>query len=298
VKPPLASLSPRPPTGAGFERRPIRPDDVDRLIEFYGRLPAEDRYYRFFSGGFPSRSLVERWVANVTTGGGWGELLLSPGDGGSPVVIGEVGFAHLPDDAAELAITIDPRWRGWLGSLLLADVLRAAADAGHRTVEAEILATNHSMIRLARAFGGTVVHHEDVHEVRLSIPVDAVAAGGGGARADGGGARAVVGAGATDGALGTMAGAACGTAPGASEGRAVAADVVARVAPGVDLSDPSADLALDLDLDSIDMIEILEQLSRRLGVMVPAAQLGQLRSLDAIARFADERLTARRDGGT
>jgi acyl carrier protein/RimJ/RimL family protein N-acetyltransferase len=263
------------PAGA-LERRPIRADDVDLLIEFYRRLPGEDRYYRFFSGGFPSRALVERWVANVTTGEGWGELVLTRGDDGALVVVAEVGFAHLPDGAAELAITIEPRWRGWLGSLLLADVLRAAGEAGHRAVEAEILATNHSMIRLARAFGGTVVHHEDVHELRLSIPVDGVR---------------------STGAPGTAAGdpeATERTAEGAAhphpDGRTIAAEVVSRVAPGVDLSDPDADLALDLDLDSVDMIEIVEQLSRRLGVPVPARELGTLRSLDAITRYVDHRL--------
>src|SRR6195952_4671586 len=43
--------------------RPIRPDDADLLVEFYGRVSDQSKYYRFFS---PMPHLSERDVARFT----------------------------------------------------------------------------------------------------------------------------------------------------------------------------------------------------------------------------------------
>jgi len=43
--------------------RPIRPEDADLLVDFYGRISDQSKYYRFFS---PMPHLSERDVARFT----------------------------------------------------------------------------------------------------------------------------------------------------------------------------------------------------------------------------------------
>lgn len=143
--------------------RPTDPSDIDRLVAFYAALPLEDCRMRFFSAFRPGRDFLQRWV-DLTGDGGYGLVALVDDE-----VAGEAGYSLLPDGAGELAITIDRKWRGWLGVYLLDALVEAAADRGVPQLQAEVLLENHAMLALIRARGFVAVAHPDWTTVRLAI---------------------------------------------------------------------------------------------------------------------------------
>jgi acyl carrier protein len=63
-------------------------------------------------------------------------------------------------------------------------------------------------------------------------------------------------------------------------------DVLSEIAPEADAADldPTADLRDELDLDSMDMLNVATGLEERLGISVPEADYPRLRTLeDAVA---------------
>jgi acyl carrier protein len=63
-------------------------------------------------------------------------------------------------------------------------------------------------------------------------------------------------------------------------------DSIAEVAPDADLDalDPNTELRDELDLDSMDFLNVLVALHRRLGIDVPERDYGRL---DTLARMVD-----------
>ncbi|HUP73929.1 MAG TPA: hypothetical protein VM282_12890 [Acidimicrobiales bacterium] len=146
--------------------RPASADDVDRMIEFYRGLPLEDRYLRFFTGGLPPRTHFER-VVDVASHGG--VALVVEVVNGAAQFIGDACYVPQSDGDGELAVTIDPGWRGWLGPYLLDCLLEAAAANGVKTLRAEILVRNRPMLALVRARGCVTVGDDDLSKVRVAL---------------------------------------------------------------------------------------------------------------------------------
>lgn len=151
--------------------RPARAEDVDRIIDFYRSLPLEDRYFRFFTGGMPPRAHFEKTV-NVATHGGVA-LVVEVGEDSESQLVGEACFVPQPDGDGELALTIDPRWRGWLGPFLLDTLLEAAAANGVATLRAEILVGNRPMLALVRARGCATIGDDDLSKARVALGTSA-----------------------------------------------------------------------------------------------------------------------------
>lgn len=151
--------------------RPTSRDDASALGALYDRLSDADLYHRFFSVTHPGERFLASWC-DVGARGGWG-LLAEVHDPRHPTerqVVAEAGYVPDLGGEAELAICVDPHWRGWLGPFLLDAVLRAAADRGVDHVWADVLRENRPMVALARARGAEVVAQADPTEVRLRIP--------------------------------------------------------------------------------------------------------------------------------
>lgn len=74
--------------------------------------------------------------------------------------------------------------------------------------------------------------------------------------------------------------------------RAMVTDVLARIAPEVDLDrcDASADLADEIDLDSMDFLTLVTHLSQRIGRDIPERDYSRLTSLEALIGYIAERL--------
>lgn len=72
------------------------------------------------------------------------------------------------------------------------------------------------------------------------------------------------------------------------------------IAPEIDLQsvDPDANLQEELDLDSIDFLNLVEALHERTGVDIPERDYPQLASLNGCARYLSARSrSAGRSGG-
>ena len=54
----------------------------------------------------------------------------------------------------------------------------------------------------------------------------------------------------------------------------------------------SSDFRRDLRLDSLDLVELVARIERRLAVMIPDEDLPQLVSLEAFARYLERRAVA------
>ena len=73
------------------------------------------------------------------------------------------------------------------------------------------------------------------------------------------------------------------------ECKQVVLDIIAEIAPDEELSDVKPDVALreQLDLDSMDFLDIVMELRKKHGIEVPESEYGELVSLDSWRRISD-----------
>ena len=129
--------------------RAIRPEDQDRLATFYDRLSQHTAYQRFFS---VMRRLPPDWarlLANVDYRRRLA-LLAELGPSEAPELIGVARYEPTDEaDTAEIALVIQDGWQNrGLGTVLLAELLAAAAARGVRRFRAHVLASNARMLAL------------------------------------------------------------------------------------------------------------------------------------------------------
>jgi hypothetical protein len=151
-----------------MEIRPTTVDDAERLAAVYGALSTSDRYRRFFTAFEPDLDFCRSW-ASVGERGGFGVIaVVRTADGGREEVAGEAGYALRPDGDGDLAVTVAPEWRGWLGAYLVDLLARHAAAAGISSLQADVLLENRPMLAVLRHRGAVGLEHPD-GTVRLSI---------------------------------------------------------------------------------------------------------------------------------
>jgi hypothetical protein len=141
-------------------------DDIDRMVDFYRSLPLEDRYFRFFTGGMPPRAHFERVVDPSRHGVA---LVVEVVDGSDVTLVGDACYVPQAHGPGELAVTVAPAWRGWLGAYLLDTLLEMAAANGITTLEAEILVRNRPMLALVRSRGCVTIGDDDLSKVRVAL---------------------------------------------------------------------------------------------------------------------------------
>ncbi len=159
--------------------RPIRPDDADLLVDFYGRVSDQSKYYRFFS---PMPHLSERDVARFTRVDHVHRvafvMLLSdrmialgsyegyPADDADP----DSG----PAEVAEVAFLVEDAQQGrGIGQLLLEHLAQAGRERDIERFVAEILPDNHRMIQTFRDAGYRLVSGFEDGVVTLEFPIEA-----------------------------------------------------------------------------------------------------------------------------
>lgn len=155
------------PGGRTLTARRVTEADHDGLAELYERLSPADRRRRFFSGSRPPREFLDRWIRR-TTENGYGMVAVVNEDG-TDTVIADAGYVVQPDGSGELAITVDPAWRGWLGHWVLDALVEAAAEHGVPSLEADVLLENRDMLALLDARGFATMEHADWNTVRMVI---------------------------------------------------------------------------------------------------------------------------------
>jgi GNAT superfamily N-acetyltransferase len=156
-------------SGAHVRIRPIRPADEPRLTALYDRLSVATAYQRFFS---PMRSLPPAWAhafANLDYRTRLA-LVAEPDDAAEGVLVGVARYAVLAGEArtAEMALVVEDGWQGvGLGTVLLAEILRAAEGRGIHGFRADVLAGNRRMLHLLARYTDVVWRntHQGVTEV-------------------------------------------------------------------------------------------------------------------------------------
>jgi len=157
------------PRGGMLVVRPLRWSDVEGLSALYAGLDDESRHRRFFSLLRPKRAFFERMVV-IAQRGGMGLVAAVVDDvDHRERVVGEASYELLPDGDGELGITVDSRWRGWLGPYLLDALVVAAASRGVPNLEADVLVTNTPMLAMLRSRGCAEMPSNDWTLVRAII---------------------------------------------------------------------------------------------------------------------------------
>jgi RimJ/RimL family protein N-acetyltransferase len=158
--------------------RPIRPDDVERLKAFHGRLSRDSIFFRFFS---PLPVLTDARAAYFTTVDYDRRLALVATEGSAETeqIVGVVRYDRAGEDQAEVALIVEDRMQHHgIGSVLLAAIIDAARARGVRTLSADVLAENRRMLRLLQACGLPTRSrrvHEAIH-LDLDLTVEAPSA--------------------------------------------------------------------------------------------------------------------------
>ena len=153
--------------GGRMEVRPTTVADGERICALYETLSIGDRHRRFFSAFKPRLDWCEQW-ADVGSRGGFGVIAIVYRDGRPDEVAGEAGYAIRRDGDGDLAVTVAPHWRGWLGPYLLDQLVRHAASVGLANLQADVLLENGPMLSLLRRRDPVAMEHDD-GIVRLSI---------------------------------------------------------------------------------------------------------------------------------
>jgi ribosomal protein S18 acetylase RimI-like enzyme len=156
------------PDGRRIVVRHAEPDDLNGLVALYGRMSGDDRWLRFFTGGAPSAAFLRKWVS-IADEGGLLLVAILEGRDGRQLLIAEAGYSLQADGDGEFGIGVDPAWRGWMGSWLLALLSRQAHARGVPNLQAVVQMANRPMLALLRRHGPAVVEQPDYSEIRLVI---------------------------------------------------------------------------------------------------------------------------------
>ena len=131
-----------------MELRAPTPDDTTALLDFFGRVPEDER--TFFKEQVLDRDTVRSWLES-----GHGRRAIACGDDGG--VIGYVAVVRLPgwsDHVAELRLVVDPAARGrGVGRALARWALVQALDCGLRKLFVEVVADQEGAVAMFTALG-------------------------------------------------------------------------------------------------------------------------------------------------
>ncbi len=154
-----------------LQLRPIRPEDGQRMMDFYATASPADMRLRFFmTRREVPRSELARY-SQIDYDREMTFIALAPHASGEPVMVAEVRAVCDPDNLqAEFAIQVASGWQGkGLGRLLLDKLTRYLRGRGTAEIVGECLPENRAMAGLARQAGFEVSIGRDVVTLRLSL---------------------------------------------------------------------------------------------------------------------------------
>ncbi len=140
--------------GTPIRMRALRPDDLDRELDFIARLSEKTLYLRLqYSSREVSRAEAARLLdLDYRDTLAIGALLDEPPHG---ILIGVSRYARIDDtDRAECAVVVADAWQGrGIATELMRSLGEAAWDRGIRTLEGSTLAENQRIHKWARRLG-------------------------------------------------------------------------------------------------------------------------------------------------
>ena len=151
--------------------RPIRPEDAALLVEFYGRVSDESKYYRFFS---PMPKLSDRDVKRFTQVDHARRVALVVLLQGRMIAVGRYDADPATDEPeAEVAFLVEDEHHGrGIAQLLLEHLAQAGRERGIEQFHAEVLPDNQRMIQTFRDAGYRVVSGYEDGVLTLEFPID------------------------------------------------------------------------------------------------------------------------------
>jgi RimJ/RimL family protein N-acetyltransferase len=137
--------------------REIRPGDRDEVRQAFDRLSPESRYTRFMSNVKElSPPMLDRTVQQQTDRD-LGLVAEIDAPDGIDIVAGTRYYVQPDGESCEFAVTVADDWRGLgLASRLMRELIQGARARNLKRMEGFVLATNVSMLGLARRLGFTV----------------------------------------------------------------------------------------------------------------------------------------------
>jgi acyl-CoA synthetase (NDP forming)/GNAT superfamily N-acetyltransferase len=164
--------------GSTAHIRPIRSDDAELLVEFYGRVSDQSKYFRFFS---PMPHLSERDVARFTRVDHVHRVAFVVMLSGRMIAIGsyegravdEADPDSAPGEEAEVAFLVEDAQQGrGIGQILLEHLAQAGRERGVEWFVAEVLPDNHRMIQTFRDAGYRLVSGFEDGVITLEFPIE------------------------------------------------------------------------------------------------------------------------------
>ena len=149
--------------------RPIRPDDAERLVEFYSRVSDRSKYYRFFS---PMPRLSDRDVQRFTRVDHHDRVALVLVLADRLIAVGR--YDRVRTGEAEVAFLVEDQHQGrGIAQLLLEHLAQAGRERGLEKFTAEVLPDNSRMIQTFRDAGYRVASEFEDGVIQLEFPIDA-----------------------------------------------------------------------------------------------------------------------------
>jgi acetyltransferase len=149
------------PDGTDVTIRPMRPEDAAIEQEFVRHLSAEAKYFRFMHA---VQELSEPMLVRFTQLDYDRELALIAvtEEKSREVEIGVCRYAINPDgESCEFALVVSDQWQHKaIGHRLMGSLIDAARSKGLKTMEGEVMASNHDMLKLVATLGFTVVTNQ------------------------------------------------------------------------------------------------------------------------------------------
>ena len=157
--------------GRELSLRPIRPEDGQRLMDFYANASPQDMRLRFFFArrGVPFSELAR--YSQIDYDREMTFVALSCPDLGDPVMAGDVSAMCDPDNQrAEFALQVAAPWQGQgLGRLLLAKMVRYLRERGTAEIVGECLLENNAMAAVARGLGFELAVAQGLVTMRMAL---------------------------------------------------------------------------------------------------------------------------------
>lgn len=163
--------------------RPIRPEDAEAHIAFFGRLTPEDVRYRFFT---TLRELAPEQIARMTQVDYLREIAFVATREGTAERPGEtVGVARLVNEPGtgrgEFAVIVEPSMKGkGLARRLMEKIIEWGRAGGLAEIVGQVLAENAPMLSFIRRLGFSIHRvpgEDDVVEARLVLRPEAAGEG-------------------------------------------------------------------------------------------------------------------------
>lgn len=132
--------------------RPMMPEDRELLVEFYGRVSDQSKYYRFFS---PMPELSERDLDRFTQVDHRDRVAMILLVAGQMIAVGR--YDMIRPGYAEVAFLVEDKHQGrGIGQLLLEHLAQAGRERGIEEFVAEVLPDNQAMIHTFKDAGYSV----------------------------------------------------------------------------------------------------------------------------------------------